>query len=109
MILVDTSVYISSLADSELETVLKKAGEKAFIISSEVVEQEMQEASDFLRKTNRRKDGDRLKEIYSSSVGGTIRLTGRVVRVAEGYSEKVKEKFGKSKRKIRKKHGERNG
>ena len=43
MFLVDTSVYINALADSEVEIMLREAGKKAFIISSEVIEKEIQE------------------------------------------------------------------
>lgn len=97
MILIDTSVYISSLADKELEDKLKKS--KAFIISSEVIDDEIKEAEDFLRRTKRRNEAERLREIYNSSIGGTIRFTKRVLGIADQYSEKVKEKLGKDKAK----------
>ena len=97
MILVDTSVYIEALADKELEEKLRGAGKKAFIISSEVIDDEIKEAVSFLRKTRRRDEAERLKEIYNSSTGGTIRLTHRVINIAGFYSHEITEKFGKNK------------
>ena len=97
MILVDTSVYIEALADKELEEKLRGTGKKAFIISSEVIDDEIKEAVYFLRRTRRRDEAERLKEIYNSSIGGTIRLTHRVANIAGLYSQEILEKFGKNK------------
>lgn len=96
MILVDTSVYISALADSEIENMLKEARKKAFIISSEVIEREIELASNFLRKRDRKDDAYRLKELYNSVISGTIKLTDRVIELSDKYSEEVKAKISKS-------------
>ncbi len=99
MILIDTSVYIEALTDAELEKSLKEAQNKSFIISSDVIEKEIKEAADHLRKTNRRAESERLNEIYNASISGTIRLTDRVLLIANMYSEKIKQHFGKDKAK----------
>ena len=99
MILIDTSVYISAVTDTELEKALKKSHKKSFVISSEVVDDEIKESANYLRKTNRKIECEKLKEIYNSSIGGTIRFTDRVLAIANTYSEKVREKFGKDKAK----------
>ena len=65
MILIDTSVYIAALADKELEEKLREAGKKAFIISSEVIEKEINKASDFLRSRSKKQEAERLKELYN--------------------------------------------
>ena len=99
MILIDTSVYINALADEELEKILRESQNKSFIISSEVIEREIKEATDHLRKTGRKIGSERLNEIYNASISGTIRLTDRVLAIASLYSENVREKFGKDKAK----------
>lgn len=96
MILVDTSVYISALADSGVENVLKKAGKKAFIISSEVVEREIEKASDFLRKRGDKVEAQKLKELYTEVISGTIRLTDRAVEISDRYSSEVRKNISKT-------------
>lgn len=97
MILIDTSVYISALADSEIENMIREAGKKAFIISSEVIEREINKASFYLQKIGKRRDSERLKEIYNFAVGGTIKLTERVINISDKYSDEVRINLGKDK------------
>jgi len=99
MILVDTSVYIAALTDKEIENMLKCAEKKAFIISSEVIEKEINKASDFLRSIGKKQDAEKLKELYNSTLSGTIKLTDRVINVSDKYTDKVRKKFGKDKAK----------
>ncbi len=96
MILVDTSVYINALADSEVETMIKTAGQKSFIISSEVIEREIQLASDFLRKRGRKNEAQRLKDLYNSTVSGTIKLTSRILDLSDKYAFEVKNRISKA-------------
>ncbi|MBI4174631.1 MAG: hypothetical protein HY517_03225 [Candidatus Aenigmarchaeota archaeon] len=97
MILIDTSVYISALADSEIEKVLRDSAKKLFIMSSVVVEKEISKASDFLRKTDRKEDSERLKELHSACAGGKIGMTSFVLKLSEEYFAAVKQKYGRSK------------
>ncbi|MBI4162164.1 MAG: hypothetical protein HY513_00645 [Candidatus Aenigmarchaeota archaeon] len=99
MILIDTSVYISALTDQELENVLSEASKKSLIMSSEVIDREIKKAVNHLRATNRKTDSEKLRELYDASIGGTIKLTDRVLSIADKYSDIVKEKFGKDKAK----------
>ena len=94
MILIDTSVYISALTDAELEKVLKETSKKSIIMSSVVVEKEISHAADFLRKTDRKVNAERLKELHNLCAGGKIGITPFVLKLAEEYSYTVKEKFG---------------
>jgi hypothetical protein len=95
MILVDTSIYISALTDQDLEHILQKAHEKAFIISSEIVEKEIEDAADYLRKIGKKNDAQRLKDIYYAVVSGTIRLTKRVIYLSDKYAAEVKKRISK--------------
>ncbi|MCX6818417.1 MAG: hypothetical protein NT129_00255 [Candidatus Aenigmarchaeota archaeon] len=96
MILVDTSVYISALADNEVEKMLKEAHNKAFIISSEVIEKEINLASDFLRKRGKSSDAQKLKDLYNSAISGTIKLTGRVVELSDKYAKEVSKRISRA-------------
>lgn len=95
MILVDTSVYISALADNEVERILREARKRAFIISSEVIEKEIDAAANFLRKIGKKSDAQKLKELYASVISGTIRLTDRVVELSDRYATEVKKRISK--------------
>ncbi len=96
MILVDTSVYISALADNEIENMLKEAHKKAFIISSEVIEKEIDLASDFLKKRGQKNDAHRLKELYNGAISGTIRLTDRVRELSDEYASEIENKISRA-------------
>ncbi len=96
MILVDTSVYISALTDKEVEELLREGHKRTFIISSEVIEREIELASNFLRKRGRKDDAYRLKELYNSAISGTIKLTDRVIGLSDKYSEEVRKRISKS-------------
>ncbi len=96
MILVDTSVYINALTVSEVEDILSKAGKRAFIISSEVIEKEIALAADFLSKRSRKNDAQKLKDIYNRSISGTIKLTDRVLKLSDTYTAEVRHKISKS-------------
>ena len=95
MILVDTSIYISAISDYEVEHILREARKKAFIISSEVIEKEIDAAATFLRRKGRKDDAQRLKELYNDVISGTIRLTDRVVELSDKYATEVRNKVSK--------------
>ena len=67
MILIDTSVYISALTNPELEKALREASKKSVIMSSIVVEKEISMASDFLRRTYRKENSEKLKELHAQA------------------------------------------
>ena len=52
-VLIDTSVYIESIKDAEILNALEKVSNKTLVLSSEVIDDEISEAVDFLRKTGR--------------------------------------------------------
>src|SRR3989344_4433672 len=96
MILIDTSVYIAAITDKEVEKLLMAAGKKKFVISSEVIEKEINSASDFIRKRGDKTGSERLKNIYNSTISGTIKLTERVLKVSEEYSKTVRKNISKA-------------
>ncbi|HLD49019.1 MAG TPA: hypothetical protein VJB11_01510 [archaeon] len=93
MILIDTSVYIAAITDKEVEKLLMAAGKKKFVISSEVIEKEINSASDFLRKKGDKSGAERLKDIYNSTISGTIKLTDRVIALSTKYASEVKNRI----------------
>lgn len=97
MILIDTSVYISALADSELEKALREASKKSIIMSSVVVEKEISKASDFLRRTYRKENSEKLKELHNACAGGKIGITPFVLQLSDEYFAAVKQKYGRNK------------
>ncbi len=99
MILLDTSIYIQCLSDKELEQKVGELGRKSFIMSSEVIEREIKEALDFLRKRGDKSNAENLSVIYNSSISGTIKMTERVASLADKYFNEVKSRFGKDKAK----------
>ncbi len=97
MILIDTSVYISALTDEELEKALRNASKRSIIMSSVVVEKEIAKASEFLRRTDRKDNSEKLKELYNTCEGGKIGITPFVLYLSDKYFDAVKQKHGKSK------------
>jgi len=96
-VLIDTSVYIESVKDTEVQIALEKITAKMLVLSSEVLDEEIEEAASFLRKTGRKEEAEKLKEIYQKTAGGTIRLTERVLDLSETYYNQVSSKLGKEK------------
>lgn len=96
-VLIDTSVYIESLKDKEIQNALEKIAGKILVLSSEVLDDEIDEATDFLRKTGRKTEAENLKEIYRKTTGGTIKLTDRIVNLASLYSREILSTHGRSK------------
>lgn len=89
MILIDTSVYIATIDDSELEGLLEELSQKAFIQSCDVVEEEIHDSSEFLRKTGRRERAERLRLIYAKIIEGTIGKTERIFNLAQEYQKEA--------------------
>ncbi len=87
MILIDTSVYIAAIADDQLEKLLEELSQKIFIQSCDVVEVEIQDSSEHLRRTNRKQQAEELKLIYNKIREGTITTTPRIVNLAREYHE----------------------
>ncbi|MBI5347609.1 MAG: hypothetical protein HZB66_03290 [Candidatus Aenigmarchaeota archaeon] len=98
MILIDTSVYIEAAKDSSIEKMLEQLSEKAFIHSCDVVEKEINLACDFLRRTDRRDQSERLKLIYEETYEGVIRTSERIIKFVEEY-HKAAANFSKSQHK----------
>lgn len=99
MILIDTSVYVGALTDNEVENIIKEAAKREFVMSSEVIEKEIELASDFLKRKGKKDDAQKLKDLYIRSISGTIRLTERVLKLSHQYSTKVKDNISKTRSK----------
>lgn len=99
MILIDTSVYISALADKEIEEILREISKREFIISSEVIEKEIDMASKFLRKIDKKDDAQLLKDLYVNVISGTIKITDRIIELSNKYAIEVKNKISKDRSK----------
>jgi len=99
MILIDTSVYISALTDKNIERVLIDASKRSIVMSSVVIEKEISKASDFLRKTGRKQNAEKLKELHDICAGGKIGITPFVLRLSDEYFAAVKQRHGKNKAK----------
>jgi len=89
-VLVDTSVYIESIKDAEVQNALEKIVAKILVLSSEVIDDEIDAAVDFLRKTGRKEEAEKLKDIYRKIVGGSSGLSN-------SYSSETTLRFGKRK------------
>ena len=79
MILIDTSVYIESVSDGTIEKLLEELSEKDFIQSCNIIEKEIHHAAEFLRKTDRESNSEKLKLIYDKICEGSIKTTERIV------------------------------
>lgn len=85
MILVDTSIYIEAAERNEIESLLEILAEREFIQSCDIIEREVLRAAEYLRKTNRKEIGERLRAIYENFAKGTIKTTERVSSLANDY------------------------
>ncbi|MBI2583217.1 MAG: hypothetical protein HYW25_00990 [Candidatus Aenigmarchaeota archaeon] len=99
MILIDTSVYINAIADKELEDEIREAAKKAVMMSSLVIEKEIDSAAFHLRRIGKKEDAERLKELYNLSAGGKIGLTPFVSSLTTEYFDAVGRQFGKKRAK----------
>ena len=72
MILIDTSVYIAAAQDVELEKLLDDLSQKIFIQSCDVVEEEIHDSLEFLRKTDRKQQAEELGLVYAKLHKGNI-------------------------------------
>ena len=85
MILIDTSLYIAAVQDIELEKLLEGLSQKAFIQSCDVIEEEIHDSSEFLRRTNRKQQAEKLRLIYDKVHKGNIGKTERIFNLAKEY------------------------
>lgn len=85
MILIDTSLYIAAVGDIELEQILEELSRKLFVQSCDIIEEEIHESSEFLRKTDRNTQSEKLKLIYGKIRHGNIRTTERIIGLAKDY------------------------
>src|SRR3989338_2338030 len=85
MMLIDTSLYIAAIEDSELEQLLEELSKKKFLQSCDMIEEEIHESSEFLRKTGRKQQSEKLKLIYDKIRQGNIRTTERIIGLAKEY------------------------
>lgn len=85
MILIDTSIYIAALEDVQLENMLEQLSQSVFIQSCDVVEREIHRSSEFLRRSNRKEQGEALRLIYEKIRKGNISTTKRVIDLAQQY------------------------
>ncbi len=89
MMLIDTSIYIAAIEDDELEQLLEKLSRKDFIQSCDMIEKEVHEASEFLRKTDRKQKSEKLKLIYDRLRQGSIKTTERIIGLAQEYHKEA--------------------
>ena len=89
MILIDTSIYIAAIEDYQLEQSLEKLSQTQFIQSCDTIDEEIHEASEFLRKTSRKQESEELKLIYSRIRQGNIRTTERIIGLAQQYHKEA--------------------
>ena len=72
MILLDTSMYIAAAQDVELEKLLDDLSQKIFIQSCDIVEEEINDSLEFLRKTDRKQQAEELGLVYAKLHKGNI-------------------------------------
>ncbi|MBI5347539.1 MAG: PIN domain-containing protein [Candidatus Aenigmarchaeota archaeon] len=89
MILIDTSVYIGAAEDSSIEKLLEDISEKFFVQSCDIVEREINSSSEFLRRTDRKEESEKLKLIYEKIRKGTIRTSERISNLAQEYHKEA--------------------
>lgn len=85
MILIDTSVYIEASKNEEVEKLLESLKGKSFIQSCEVIDEEIRNAIEFLRKTDRKQNSEKIKLIYDKIREGSIKTTERISKLADEY------------------------
>lgn len=102
MILLDTSVYIAASEDEKIELLLRKISKKVFIYSCEAIQKEVERSIDFLRKHSKKVQGERLKRIYEDVVGGVIRTTINVEKIADEYENEARTLLSKNKLRLMK-------
>ncbi len=101
MILIDTSVYIAAEEDGSIEKLLEQISEKMFIHSCDVIEKEINLAADFLRRTDRKIESEKLKAIYEKIKEGNIRTSERILRLSEDYHSEASQLSKKDHKKIK--------
>lgn len=89
MILIDTSLYIAAIGDNEFERLLEELSQKTFVQSCDMIEEEIHESSEFLRKTDRNQQSEKLKLIYGKIRQGNIRTTERIIGLAKDYHDEA--------------------
>ena len=85
MILLDTSIYIAAAEFEDIERLVEQLATKHFIQSCDVVQVEVHNAAEFLRKTHRKALAERLRLIYDTFPRGTITTTENVFSLAKEY------------------------
>lgn len=85
-ILLDTSVWVECRTDEEIKKVIEILANKFEIRSSEKIDDELEDAYNFLRK-KRMRGADEVKQIYYTCKKATIKLTEFVKKVARAYAE----------------------
>ncbi len=89
MILVDTSFYIDAIRNNEIEKLLEELSQKAFIQSCDIIEKEIHAASEFLRKTGRKEESEKLRLIFDKIHEGNIRTSERIINLAREYHKEA--------------------
>ena len=89
MILIDTSVYIAAAQDVELEKLLDDLSQKIFIQSCDVVEEEIHDSLEFLRKTDRKQQAEELGLVYAKLHKGNIAKSERIFNLALEYHKEA--------------------
>lgn len=90
MILIDTSLYIAAMEEVELEKILEELSQKIFVQSCDVIEKEISNSSEFLRKTERKQQSEKLRLIYEKMREGNIKTTDRIIGLAQEYHKESK-------------------
>ncbi len=91
MILIDTSLYIQAVRDASLEDLLEQLSRKTFVQSCVIIENEIDTACEFLRRTDRKQEAEKLKLIYGRVRQGNIRATERIITLADDYHRAARE------------------
>ncbi len=87
MILVDTSVYIEASEKEDVRELLYAISKKNFVQSCDPVDEEINDACNFLRSCGKRNDAEKLKIIYMETKQGLINLSDRILDLTRQYNE----------------------
>ena len=89
MTLLDTSILIESVDNRKAELLLEKLAGREFIFSCDVIEREIEKAIDFLRKTDRKKQAEKLRLLYEKFRQGSIKTSSRIQNLANQYHHEI--------------------
>lgn len=90
-ILLDTSVWIECIEDGMLKETIENIANRYEIRSTEVIDEEIEKAVEFLRKKKLKEKAESLKTLYWKFQKPTISSTNSVKKLASEYLEVCKD------------------